>query len=325
MNILFVLSGGTFRQKLYDEKQMIKRQIVTTLSHLHLINKINDKLNLQVKILFNLKKNDKNKYIYNILHKFILQKNEYESVSSEFELIENTMNILENIQLNKNNIEYIFFLRPDVYLKNYFIENFKINTNKIIYTHIDKNGRNWVKGAYYPYEYFPSVWHGIVLIPKKFFQYINSNQLPNIVEKCSLPSEKYLQHLLHQGQHILHPTDFKIRNHKYTHSIWFYHRSANNFMKLVNNNNLIDFFDNNLYLCSTECDWNPMYLNNDRHVVKSTPNNILTFQRINSNEIKIYEINNSKNKELLKNEEDFEKIVNDLDISLYSKINLVNP
>ncbi len=67
-----------------------------------------------------------------------------------------------------------------------------------------------------------------------------------------------------------------------------------------------------------------MYLNNDRHVVKSTPNNILTFQRINSNEIKIYEINNSKNKELLKNEEDFEKIVNDLDISLYSKINLVN-
>ena len=49
MSILFVLSGGTFRQKLYDEKHMIKRQIVTTLSHLHLINKINDKLNLQVK------------------------------------------------------------------------------------------------------------------------------------------------------------------------------------------------------------------------------------------------------------------------------------
>ena len=49
-----------------------------------------------------------------------------------------------------------------------------------------------------------------------------------------------------------------------------------------------------------------MYLNNDRNVVKSTPNNILTFQRINSNEIKINKINNSKNKELLKNEEDFE-------------------
>lgn len=88
-------------------------------------------------------------------------------------------------------------------------------------------------------------------------------------------------------------------------------------MLLLNNNNLIDFFDNNLYLCSTECDWNPMYINNDRHLVKSIPDNILTFERINSNEIKIYETNNSKNKELIKNEEDFEKLVNNLDISLY--------
>lgn len=93
MNILFVLSGESFRKTIYDEKQMIKRQIITTLSHLYLINKIYDKFNLEVKILFNIKKNDNNKYIYNILHKFILQKNEYDSVSSEFELIENTLNI----------------------------------------------------------------------------------------------------------------------------------------------------------------------------------------------------------------------------------------
>ena len=67
-----------------------------------------------------------------------------------------------------------------MFTKNYFIENFKINTDKIIYTHIDKNGRNWVKGAYYPMNIF--LQYGMdCSYTQKIFQYINSNEL-NIVE-----------------------------------------------------------------------------------------------------------------------------------------------
>jgi hypothetical protein len=268
--ILFILSGQVFRINHFDNEEIIKRQIVATLSHLDLINTIKDKFNYSVKILFNISNNNNNYIIYNILKNYILKVNEYIKVESEFVLIYETLNLLKNIDLKEENIKYIFFLRPDLYLKKYFICNFKLNNEKIIYTHIDANYKN------FDFKHFPSVCHGIVLIPEIFFNLIVGS--------------------------------------------WHYHGSADNFMKVINDNNKIDFFDNRLYYTTSEYNWNPMYIIIDRPIFNNISLKITTFTRKNNTEIEFYEIDNDENIQQKKEEENFEEIKNLVEITDFLKV-----
>lgn len=274
--ILFILSGQVFRINHFDNEEIIKRQIVATLSHLDLINTIKDKFNYSVKIIFNISNNNNNYIIYNILKNYILKINEYIKVESEFVLIEETLDLLKNIDLKEENIKYIFFLRPDLYLKKYFICNFKLNNEKIIYSHIDTNYKS------FDLKHFPSVWQCIVLIPEIFFNLIN------FINK--------------------------------QHGIWYYHGSANNFMKVINDNNKIDFFDNRLYYTTSEHNWNPMYIMIDRPICNNISLKITTFTRKNNTEIEFYEINNDENIQQKKEEENFEEIKNLVEITDFLKV-----
>lgn len=268
MKILFVLSGEVFRINDFNSTQILPRQIMSSLSHIKLIKKIKEKFNLDSEILFNIKSNEHNSKLYKIYKKYIIKKNEYIKCKNEFELITNTLNYLQKY-INQNKYEYIFFLRPDLYLKEYFIENFKIDPKRVIYTHVDKNYK------VFELENFPSIWQCINLFPKKFFHLLNNND-----------------------------------------QIWYYHVGANNLMKKINDINNIDLFDNNLYYCNSKCDWNPMYIMSDRFYTNHIYDKILTIKRV-LNKITFYEINNDINKNIHKNEEDFNELVNNLDINKY--------
>ena len=288
-NILFILSGQVFRINKFSEDEMVKRQIVTALSHINLIKYIKKKFNLDVKILFNIQKTKYNDILYNIYKEYILEKNEYIKAESEFELIEKTLDYLKKYLNSK--FEYIFFLRADIYLKNYFVNNFKINENKVIYTHIDGNFKSFC------FNRFPSIWQCINLFPKKFFYLLNKKD-----------------------------------------KIWFYHEGANNLIYKLNNYDIIDLFDYNIYYTTSEIDWNPMYIMNDRPYINNIReknlrvkinkliNNFIAplnkkleeikyWEKINL--IEFFEIDNNTIKEIKSKEEDFNKLVNDLNVKKY--------
>lgn len=268
MKILFVMSGTVFRINDFDSTQILPRQIMSSLSHIKLIKKIKEKFNLDSKILFNISNNEHNSKLYKIYKKYIIEKNEYIKCKDEFELIKKTLKYLQKY-INQNKYEYIFFLRPDLYLKEYFIKNFKIDPERVIYTHVDKNYK------VFEFKNFPSIWQCINLFPKKFFHLLNKRK-----------------------------------------KIWFYHAGADIFMKNINDVDKIDLFDNNLYYCNSKYQWNPMYIMSDRFYCNNIDDKILTIKR-KKNKITFYEISNDINKNIHKNEEDFNELVNNLDINKY--------
>ena len=82
---------------------------------------------------------------------------------------------------------------------------------------------------------------------------------------------------------------------------------------------MIDFFDYNLYYTETHHCWNPMYIMSNRPYCNNIDDKILT-HKINKQkkyQIELYEISNDKNKKIHDEEEDFNKLVNELNLSEY--------
>ena len=274
-SILFVLTGGVFRTNNFNEKEIIKRQLLTARSHIKLIEHIKTKYNIDVKILFNISSTNHNNHLYKIYEKYILEKNEFIENESELELIQKTVKAINKINLN--NFKYLFYLRADCYLKEHFITIFKVVPDKVVYSFIDKGYHNFNY-----FENFPSINHSIILIPHKFFYMLDT------------PDMNYKE--------------------------WFfYHSGADRVLMKESSRNVIDFFDYNLYFTITNHCWNPLYFTCDKPECRTTTNKILTF-KITENKvlpnkkfkdyIEFYEIDNEKNKNILKNEEDFSKLVN---------------
>ena len=173
MKLLLVLTGESYRSGVQMSRtrgtiNYIERQVLASLSHINLINKIKDKYTIDTDVVINtykLNENDDNELIN------IYKKNSVNLIGSKFNnsifpnensFLNNVYDDVNNLYINNDNYDFVLFIRIDLYLKNFFIENINFDNNKIKFIHIDSN-------IDVNNEHIPSVCHQIMIYPKKFF------------------------------------------------------------------------------------------------------------------------------------------------------------
>jgi hypothetical protein len=238
---LFIITGDTFRfgpqrSPNRGNKESISTQYLSIKSHLDFSKTLQDKFNITADIFLNIYKltdfyDRKILEWYGNKVKFV--KWHPKRLKNEHALIYDTINQLRSFfpnwiykffninKINLNNYKFIIFLKPEIYLKKYFIKKFTINNSKVIYAHLDSaykfnNWNGYGFSAFTSSPDIPYVNHIITYCPKRFY-------------------------------------DLLIKN-----KVWHWHNSSDLLLKYVKRKN-IDFFVNTFHLCCTSLDWNPIY------------------------------------------------------------------
>ena len=175
--VLVVLNGESYRSgsqmtRTRGTGEYIKPQILASRSHIKLVNELKNKgYNVDVCI---------NSYKLNTKDDELLLKY-YNANCNVVKSILNDKNFGSEHnflkQLNKtiipimNNYDFIMYVRIDLYLKQYFFENLKLDENKIIISHIDSN----VVDLKTAKDMFVS--HCLITISKKMYIAIEENMI----------------------------------------------------------------------------------------------------------------------------------------------------
>jgi hypothetical protein len=174
--VLLVLTGESFRNgpqfsRTRGTGDYINLQKKASTSHINLINTIKNKYTTDIFI---------NTYALNnaddtLLLDFyktncnVIKSNFHKNLfRNEDEILNNTY---DNIQTIIDNYDYILFIRIDLYLKKFFIENLTFD-DKIMFAFIDSNN------DLNDYNTF-SICHMIILYPKKLFHVIKNKIIYN--------------------------------------------------------------------------------------------------------------------------------------------------
>jgi hypothetical protein len=86
----------------------------------------------------------------------------------EDNLHENTLNYIKN-NINFNEYDFMFFIRPDLLLKKYFNKIFKTNYTQITFAHINEITDPWGNNSSITEDGYPRVNHQIMMIPRLFY------------------------------------------------------------------------------------------------------------------------------------------------------------
>jgi hypothetical protein len=174
--MLLVLWGESFRSgaqmtRTRGTGDYSKRQKLATTSHLNLIKKIKSKYSLDCDIMVNsytLNNHDDKKLLSwyedhaaNHNTKFVYELHD-KMFKTESDIMSYTY---DKFIPSINDYDYVLVLRIDFYLKKYFIENFFLDSEKIIFGHIDITGNDVNSSKF-------DVSNGLVSLPKKLFYII---------------------------------------------------------------------------------------------------------------------------------------------------------
>lgn len=160
--MLIVINGESFR---YGKQQTrgrggeesLKRQYLATLSHIRFIKYIKEKFNVSSEIFLNSYElnTDYDNILLEWYKKYLIKYNFNKNIfKSEDEFVKNTLEQIKMIDIN--DYDYILLVRPDCYLKKYYLNIFKFDPC-VTFSFIDSNG------------YSLSVNHSLTLIYKKYF------------------------------------------------------------------------------------------------------------------------------------------------------------
>lgn len=180
---LLVINGETFRHggqgsRERGDEESFNLQMIATESQLKFINYVKENNNFDCDIFMNIYSlNDEwdKEFIkqYGDLVKLININN---TLLGETSLHSQTLNIIKN-KINYNEYEFILFLRPDLFLKNYFSTIFNCDSDKITFAHVneieDPLGKSWNQTQ----RGNPAVNHQIFFVPKKFFTELLDHKL----------------------------------------------------------------------------------------------------------------------------------------------------
>jgi hypothetical protein len=171
---LLVINGETYRHghqgsRERGSEESYKLQGFATKSHLDFIKFISNKFNIKSDVLL---------YYYKLNDVWDLQfVKSYEphlkySVSLENLLGETNLHsslidyIKNNIDIN--DYKFILFIRPDLYLKKYFLDIFDVQDEKIKFAYVNEI-TNHLGKSWHEESGFPSVNHQIFYVPSKFY------------------------------------------------------------------------------------------------------------------------------------------------------------
>ena len=239
---LFVITGDTFRiggqrstSKGGDESY--QRQILAKNSHLRFFENIEKKFDIKCNVYLNLYKcNDEyDKKLFEWYGDRVVQSNIHPvRLGSELELVYDTIGKLNDYGLD--DYEFVMFIRPDWYLKKYFDDIFRVDTERVLYAHLDagyrlvENPVGFIDGAGNRRD-VPHVCHCITYCPNKHFKLLLQNK------------------------------------------VWHWHDSL---LRLHENlsRNEFGFFIDTLHWCCSSLDWNPLYslVGRDEHLEYKFPN-----------------------------------------------------
>lgn len=173
--ILFIINGESFKSggsnsrdrgtnDLYNRQQKIECE-----SHIRLFEYIEKKLKCRCDVFIN--SYETNGFEKDLLSwygdRVIYSNFNTNNFSDEFGFIENTISHLKKVNLEF--YDYCFFIRPDLYIKNYFKTKLKFD-NKVRYTYVDSNPISNYYSSYF--THYVCFLHSITLVPKIYFDYI---------------------------------------------------------------------------------------------------------------------------------------------------------
>ena len=173
--ILFIINGESFKSggsnsrnrgtnDLYNRQQKIACE-----SHIRLFEYIEKKFNYKCYVFINsyetngLEKDFLSWYGERVIYGNFNANN----FSDEFGFIDDTIGHLKRIDLEI--YDYCFFIRPDLYIKNYFKTKLKFD-NKVRYAYVDSNPISGYYSSYF--THYACVLHSITLVPKIYFNLI---------------------------------------------------------------------------------------------------------------------------------------------------------
>jgi len=197
--VLLVLWGESFRSggqmtRTRGTGDYFAKQKSATLSHLELLDRIRKEHSLECDILLNsftLNPEDDNsliswysdygsKFIHHLHEKGFAKEEETRS-----DTYDKTLDIIDDY-------EYVLFVRLDLRLKKYFIDNFYLDPEQIIFAHIDRHCQTF------------SVCDQIMLFPKKFFYTIKEKVIYTLGHNARNSLIKYDKDLINHIDYFVY-------------------------------------------------------------------------------------------------------------------------
>jgi hypothetical protein len=172
MRCLFVISGETFRsggqktQKRDDTPNSIDRQRLASYSHIRLINYLKAKFSIDTDIFINsyAMTPECDELILKLYSPMVIYSNFRKTIASCCEEFYAQTNAFVS-ELDLSPYEFIFFVRIDFYIKEYFLSRFTKIDDKIRYGLLDYNTLG--------------ILQDLVYMPKKYFYLINTDMNSN--------------------------------------------------------------------------------------------------------------------------------------------------
>jgi hypothetical protein len=212
-------SGGTHNRNRGNDDFANYQQKLASESHIRLIEYLKNNFSLESKILINSYEasGHEKSFLEWYGESVIYHKFHTSNFADELEFITDTINRLKEIDLTE--FTYCLFLRPDLYLKKFFLEKL-IFDEKVRYAFVDSNP---LTDGYRPkFTHYKCVVHGITLVPKIFFNLLLEKKVWNWHSSAS----EFIKEL---------GVDDSC-THKY-----------------------VDFFVNSLHWASHSIEWNPIF------------------------------------------------------------------
>ena len=228
---LFVITGDTFRlggqrSPTKGGEESYRRQRLSTDSHLRFFENIENKFNIKCDVFMNIYhcSDDYSDHYDDDFANFygdrVVSKTIHPSrMESEMHLAHDTTHRLSNFGID--DYRFVMFIRPDWYLKKYFVEIFDINDEQVLYAHLDAG-------------------YKLVENPVGFVDIDNRRHDVPLVNHCiTYCPKKHYDLLLQNNVWHWHDSLFKLRN--------YVDRSQ------------YGFFIDTFHWCCTSLDWNPLY------------------------------------------------------------------
>jgi hypothetical protein len=247
---LFVITGDTFRlggQRSENKggEESYKRQKLSTDSHLRLFHHIEKTFSIKCDVYLNVYKcSDEydqqlidwygNKVVHTNIHP--------QRLDSEFALVYDTTHRLR--EFNISEYRFIMLIRPDWYLKKYFLDVFKADDDRVLYAHLDA-GYNMVDN------------NGII----SFIDAAgNSHDVPHVCHCITYCPNKHFNLFLDNQVWHWHDSLLRLKHHLSRKEIGFF----------------IDTF----HWCCSSLDWNPLYslVGRSEHLEYKFPNMTYDFE-----------------------------------------------
>tara|TARA_R100000030_G_scaffold65149_1_gene49601 strand:+ start:41 stop:901 length:861 start_codon:yes stop_codon:yes gene_type:complete len=195
--MLMVIIGETYRHCRHTRgtEKSYKLQKLATQSHLDFIDSVSNRLGLEIDVclyIYSMNQDWDNEFIESYRHKLKFNKVLHTTRLGENVIQSRCLSAIKDQNIEEQGYDSILFIRPDLFLKDYFKEVFTDLDDKITFAHVNEilssnkhcggNKSNTLGDLPIPIPKdadpnLPTVSHQIFYVPKKFFNLLFEKKL----------------------------------------------------------------------------------------------------------------------------------------------------